>query len=497
MKRILYTLSVTLAAIVLLSSQSFAQWSAPEVLLPWQAVPAQFGDEDVSPFIASANDASGTIHLVWSNENQGQTALVYAKRQNGTWSEMITISDQNPYSVMPSLVIDANQTLHCAWVDMDFNFNFIISYARKFSGQDWETPVVVSDPEFLLNTYPQLIIDDNGAVRLFYTAADFSGENAFYFLKHSIIDQSDTETPIQQPVPQTSPDNLANHTVVVSDGQGMIQCTWYDSEGGVRNVSTAGFDGSEWGPVTKLAIDGQGATLQDDMPIVMAANSNNEIYSSWAASMVGHAQYSVMNNSNWSPKQNINDQHFRNAVGLFDGNDVLQMAGTELTLDGGDLYHHTLQDGNWEHTLIEEGTATSKPGFPTLVISNDTLFCYYVRITQSSGYQLVESYLPLDFQTGVEPSDPLIRSMLSVYPNPVNASGRLNFMAPNAGPVAFSLYNLSGKMLVSNTLQINQSGNQTFAWSQVFGNEMPAKGLYVVEINSNGFKSSGKVIVAD
>jgi hypothetical protein len=497
MKRILYTLSATLAALVLLSLQSFAQWSAPEVLFPWQAVPAQFGDEDVSPFIVSTTDASGTIHLIWSNENQGQTALVYAKRQNGIWSEMITVSDQNPYSVLPSLVIDADQTLHCAWVEMDFNFNFLIFYSRKLAGQDWETPVVVSDPEVLLNTYPQLIIDHNGAVRLFYTAADFSGENAFYFLKHSIIDQSDTETPIQQPVPQTSPDNLANHTTVVSHGQGMIQCTWYDSEGGVANVSTAGFDGLEWGPVTKLAIDGQGLTIQESMPIVMATNSNNETHAFWAASMVGHAQYSFLNNSNWSPKQNVNDQHFRNAVGLFDSNDVLQMAGSGLTLNGGDLYHHTLQDGNWEHTLIEEGTATSKPGFPTLVISNDTLFCFYVRITQSSGYQLVESYLPLDFQTGIEPSGPMYRPMLSVYPNPVNASGMLNFNVQNPGPVAFGLYNLTGKLMASNTIYIDQSGVQTLAWSQVFGNAMPAKGLYVVEANSNGFKSSGKVMVAD
>lgn len=497
MKRTPYTFSATLAAIILLSLQSFAQWSTPEVIFPWQAVPSQFGDEDVSPFLASVNDASGTIHLVWSNENQGQTALVYAKRENGIWSEMNTVSNQNPYSVMPSLAIDANQTLHCAWVDMDFNFNFIISYSRKFSGQDWETPVVVSDPEFILNTYPQLTIDHNGAVRLFYTAADFSGENAFYFLKHSIIDQTDTGTPIQQPVPQTSPDFLANYTTVATDGQGTIQCTWYDSEGGVRNISAAGFDGSEWGPTTRLAINGQGTSLQDDMPIALAINSSNETHAIWAASMVGHAQYSVLNNSNWTPKQNINDSHFMNVVGLFDSNDVLQMAGTELSLDGGDLYHHTLQDGNWEHTLIEAGTATSKPGFPTMVISNDTLFCFYVRITQSSGYQLIETHLPLDFQTGVEPSDPMNRTMISVYPNPVSSSSMLNFHSPNPGPVEFSLYNLTGKLVASNTLQIEQSGIQTLAWNKVFDNAMPVNGLYVIKVNSNGFRFSGKVIIAN
>ncbi|PKP45550.1 MAG: hypothetical protein CVT94_17705 [Bacteroidetes bacterium HGW-Bacteroidetes-11] len=497
MKRSLYALSATGAAIILLSLQSFAQWSAPEVLFPWQAVPAQFGDEDVSPFLASVNDASGTIHLVWSNENQGQTALVYAKRENGNWSNMNTITDENPYSVLPSLVIDADQTLHCAWVDMDFNFNFIISYSRKFTGQDWEAPVVVSDPEFMLNTYPQLIIDQIGNVRLFYTAADFSGNNTFYFLKHSIIDQSNTGTPIQQPVPQTSPDNLANHSIVVSDGQGILHCSWHDSEGGVSNISAAEFDGSEWGMTTKLAIDGQGTTLQDDMPIVLATNSSNEIYSFWAASMVGHAQYSVLNNSTWTPKQNIDDSHFRNAVGLFDGSDVLHMAGTGLTMDGGDLYHHTLQNENWEHTLIEAGTSTSKPGFPTMIISNDTLFCYYVRITQAAGYQLVESYLPLDFQTGIEQSDPMYRSMLAVYPNPANTSSMVNFNTPSPGPVVFKLHNLSGKTVKSNTIQIEQSGIQTFAWNQIFGNTLPINGLYVIEVISNGFQHSGKVIIAN
>ena len=214
MKRTLYLLSALFTALLFTPARLSAQWSQPEVILPWEAVPAQFGDEDVSPFIAAASDPAGTIHLVWSNDNQGMSTMVHASRQNGAWSEITTISSENPYSVMPSLIIDENGTLHCAWVTMDFNFNFLISYSRKFSGENWESPVVVSDPELLLNTYPQLVVDNAGNIRLFYTAADFSGENAFYYLKHALIDQQNTDNPVLQPVPQTSPDLLANQSSV-------------------------------------------------------------------------------------------------------------------------------------------------------------------------------------------------------------------------------------------------------------------------------------------
>ncbi len=497
MKRTLYTLSATLAAILLLSMQSFAQWSAPVVLFPGQAVPSQFSDEDVSPFIASVSDASGTIHLVWSNENQGQTSLVYASRDNGIWNEITTISDENPYAVMPSLVVDQNGTLHCAWVTMDFNFNFLISYSRKLAGQEWETPVIVSEPELLLNTYPQLIADQEGNIRLIYNTADFSGENAFYFLKHVIIDQANPAEPIEQLVPQVSADNQAFNPKVTMDSEGLLHCAWYDSEGGIRNISTAVFDGTEWGPTTKLVTNGQGTTLQESMPIVLAEAGSGETHAFWAASMIGNGQYSSLDNSTWTPKQNINDPHFRNTCGITDSEDFLHMAGTELTLDGGELFYHVYKNGIWEHSLIEAGTPTSKPDFPVMVISRDTLFCFYVRITEDSGYQLIESYYPLDNVTGSGPSDPLSRISLSVYPNPVTASSVLSLHYDFRGASEVNLYNMAGRKLASAGISTGETGNQTMSWSRLFGDVVLTKGLYLVEVRSNGLQASTKVAVAD
>jgi hypothetical protein len=80
-----------------------------------------------------------------------------------------------------------------------------------------------------------------------------------------------------------------------------------------------------------------------------------------------------------------------------------------------------------------------------LVIGNDTLFCFYVRNTQSSGYQLVESHQPIDFHTGTDQQDPLFASQLNIFPNPVNASGTLGFNAPGSGTAELSLYDLAGK----------------------------------------------------
>lgn len=497
MKRIRYALSAIFAALLFSSFHSFAQWSSPGVLFPWQAVPSQFDDEDVSPFLASVSDDSGVIHLVWSNGNQGQSDLVYATRQNGAWNEITVISDENPYAAMPSLIIDGDGTLHCAWVEMDFNFNFVIFYSRKPAGLEWETPVIVSEPELLLNTYPQLIADHDDNIRLFYTTADFSGENAFYFLKHSIIDQTNPAEPVEQPVPEMSVENQAFNSKVMTDHEGLLHCAWYDSEGGIRNISTAVFDGTEWGPTTKLVTNGQGTTLQESMPIVLAEAGSGETHAFWAASMIGNGQYSSLDNSTWTPKQNINDPHFRNTCGITDSEDFLHMAGTELTLDGGELFYHVYKNGIWEHSLIEAGTPTSKPDFPVMVISRDTLFCFYVRITEDSGYQLIESYYPLDNVTGSGPSDPLSRISLSVYPNPVTASSVLSLHNDFRGASEVNLYNMAGRKLASAGISTGETGNQTMSWSRLFGDVVLTKGLYLVEVRSNGLQASTKVAVAD
>jgi hypothetical protein len=130
-----------------------------------------------------------------------------------------------------------------------------------------------------------------------------------------------------------------------------------------------------------------------------------------------------------------------------------------------------------------------------MAIGNDTLFCFFVRKTRSAGYQLDESYQPMDFQTGTDQQYPLFASQLNIFPNPVNASGNFSFNAPGSGSAGLSLFDLAGKKVAHNSLPISTPGMQSLALNQVSGNLKAREGLYILEVKSDEFRVSGKVMI--
>lgn len=473
---------------------SLAQWSEPKILFPGYAYPDQFAEESLySPVISSIKGPDGAINLIWSNREGNQVNLVHSKKCNGVWTPVVKIADCSLISMEPTAVFDSSGTLHCAWISVDEDDTFTVYYSRLFLGHEWETPVKVSDLAYLLNAHPRLLIDDQGNIRLFYNAAVKVGNMVFFYIKHYIIDQNNQIiSTIQQPAPGSS-SQFAFNPYFISDNNGRIHCFWYDHNGNSYNLLTSIFDGFEWNSATILASSGSGSYLYDEMPIVTGENKTEDIIALWLSLDPESAQYrKYVNNSGWGDLANVGNGTFRNANGLLDGQNYFHIVGNEDSYRGGHLYHHVLVDDHWQHILVEAGTNLSMPGFSSLVLKNDTLFCYYVRFS-INGNELVERYSVLDHLTPVNDKLPLSDFVPTIFPNPVSENSILRFHSFGSGPVYVKLYNISGMELKREIVQGSAETVTIIKINKLFDNLVP--GIYLLRICNQNLDKTLKVFV--
>lgn len=480
--------------LIISTSTLFAQWSAPVTLFPGSAYPEQFLEENpISPVMCSLAGDDGLIYLIWSNKEGNNVNLVYSKKTNGTWSPIGKIADFDPVSLQPTAVFDSNGTLHCAWISVDQDDNFSVYYSRLFEGQDWETPVKLSDPAYMLNAHPRLVKDNAGNVRLFYNAATQVGNIVNFYIKHYIVDQSSPNvSTIQQPSP--APGSIyAFNPHVYCDHQGKIHCFWYNHNGGEYHLLTSNFDGFEWSPSVSLASTASGTYIFDENPIVVDESSDDEIIALWLSLDPETAQYRKYNdNIGWGDLVNTGDGTFRNANGFYDSQNYLHIVGNEDGYRGGHLYHHVLSGEIWQNAMIEAGTEISMPGYPSIVLKNDTIFCYYLRFTLN-GNELVESYTVLNHLTPVGNKQPFNDFSPIVSPNPVTTNSKLQFQAFGKEQVVVSLYNIYGAELKSITVQGSTEATSVIGISQLF--DKLSKGVYMLRIFNGNIDKTLKLIV--
>ncbi|MBY9006217.1 MAG: winged helix-turn-helix transcriptional regulator [Candidatus Lokiarchaeota archaeon] len=106
-------------------------------------------------------DNSGTIHVVWADETEGEwgggtsdSEIMYISSSDGViWSNVTIISDDNSHwndeiSLNPSIVADTNNTTHVIWEDETdgiWGNEIEIMYTSSADGIVWSNATVISD----------------------------------------------------------------------------------------------------------------------------------------------------------------------------------------------------------------------------------------------------------------------------------------------------------------------------------------------------------------
>ncbi len=138
-------------------------------------------NEGDSYYSSIAVDASGTIHVVWYDTTNGawgtDIEIMYASNSGSGWSNATVISDDETLwndgaSYYPSIAVDASGTIHVVWSDYSYGAwgtDIEIMYTSN-SGSGWSNATVISDDETLWNDgasyYPSIAIDASGSIHV-------------------------------------------------------------------------------------------------------------------------------------------------------------------------------------------------------------------------------------------------------------------------------------------------------------------------------------------
>ncbi len=108
-----------------------------------------------------AVDASGAVHVLWSDNTGGTADIYYARRAlDGTWSSPWNISTSPVNSSVPQLAAETSGVLHAVWVE-----GTDIYYRQRSAGGSWATPYNVSNSAST-STAPRVAVDAGGAAHV-------------------------------------------------------------------------------------------------------------------------------------------------------------------------------------------------------------------------------------------------------------------------------------------------------------------------------------------
>jgi|GEM_PF-3585322 len=422
-----------------------AQWSESNILFPGEASPEP-GPFWVAPVIVAEKDASGTIHLVWANKVSDEAnVLAHAAYSNGSWSQMeILPSIPNSSAMLPSLTISPDGRLHVSYTCMLPDGSWGIAYTSKSTGaDDWSLPVIVSQAGFALNAYAQIFCDNQQMPHVLYIAFGDDGESSF--LKHVKFSSSNPSQTEQMAVPANS--TGAFNPKLVKSANGNVQCFWYVLVNEEEKIMYSSYDGSLWSATEIIATSSNGL-MMDEASIVPVATGMNELYAFWYSMDPEAGMYRKYTpGSGWTAQQQVDDAAFVMASGISDNPGNIHIAGNlnDNLNEIYDMKYHRLQGNQWIHEVIEPATSEILPTFPVMVISGDTLYCFYLRYFESGSSQLIERWKVLDYLTPVKDIQVNKAIALKVYPNPVQHSSMVTLNTPVSGVVTFTLTGILGR----------------------------------------------------
>ena len=217
-----------------------------------------------------AVDKSGTIHVVWEEEDR---EIYYRKSSDGgtSWSAIANVSRSASGSRLPKIAVAPDGSLSVVWVELTTNWEIFYS---QFKSNTWSTPVNVSSTSFTMSDYPRLAIDAGGKIHVAWQdnneVAYSSSNDGQTWLKPNVILTSGGEV-IEPPALSAAGNNV--HLVWGQQHlSGEPPVVYFDIRYRMYNGSTG-----IWGPTTIIA---PGSTTYRGYPAV-ASDTGGKPHAIW------------------------------------------------------------------------------------------------------------------------------------------------------------------------------------------------------------------------
>ena len=136
----------------------------------------------------------------------------------------------------------------------------------------------------------------------------------------------------------------------------------------------------------------------------------------------------------------------------------------------------------------------------TLQLESDSRYYWGVMVTDSDGFSVLSNdSLPHELLIGsLKINDIDLPSKFSLYqnyPNPFNPITRIDYDIANEGNVELSIFDITGRKMISLINEIQDVGSYSVFWSgkNDFGEILPG-GMYIYRIESDSFSSTKKLL---
>ncbi len=247
------------------SSADLRRWEVQQIT--HATVPSRY------PALAVGPD--DTVHIAWTQYDQGVGGVYYARTEGGRWSLPIKVSPGDAYAGVPALAVDSRGTVHLVWygirpeapaVRTRHGSVYEILYTASHNDQ-WLPPVLIS-PGIPDAVNPSLGIDDLGRIH----SAWYQFDLRTYQARHAMYITAWT------PPRTISAGHDDAFAVSLATGkQGAVYVVWERRETGGGRIYFVEFQ-KQWSPQQLISSPAENAFHP-----VVAADDAGRIFVAWDA----------------------------------------------------------------------------------------------------------------------------------------------------------------------------------------------------------------------
>lgn len=358
------------------------RWTAPERLSSENGMASQ-------PYMVS--DQYGYVHVFWSESGfaDGKPIIRYSRFDGETWSlpNDIFVGAEDSVIVFISPFVDASGTMHLLWSE---NNTGPMMYSRApaynaISAQNWQRPIVVDASSFL----GKLVVDSRGVMHVLYS--DFYGDIPGVYYIRSENEGNTWSSPqwLDPDIPEGQGPTYVNFGLDQNDG---LHAEWSyidnaDANGTAIRYARSLDGGNTWTvPFTIDKADESADELRLPYPEFIV--NGEEVHVIWAGDSETHREhrYSTNAGDTFSVTNRI--------MGDLQG----QALGGGLAVDSLNRIHYATQVRNpvgIYHTIWDKGSWS----IPSLIyfIGNEdpdpsNIHAHNVRMAIRAGNQVVVAF---------------------------------------------------------------------------------------------------------
>jgi hypothetical protein len=475
------TFSLLASALFLLSLPNlvFAQWEEAQRLTDGtdSSITSAWGERCLL-----VNE--GIVHVAWEDNRNGYWQVFYKRStdEGETWSRDFPCSadEYDQDSHRPAMAV-AGETVHLVWYGVRDGSNEIYYRRSANAGKEWEPVQRLTDDSAVRPLWPVIAVNGD-EIHVAWSDAPPGMFYAAYYMKS--IDGGETW---QEERRMTAEHHSALGVQVSVEGSS-VYLGWYYYGGAKLSFSSYlhSTDGGEsWAEECNL--------LEDPLIYSSGLNiqqSGSHVFMVWSDKRTGSFDIYCRHSSDG---------------GLTWGDDVpylnrqLNFIYPFIAVRGSVVYLAFVDDANGLGQLkysrstncgvdwsewVELSSYTARARFPHLALGENAVHALWTEI-EDDTVALYYSRNPNGVVTPVEPTPPIACSALTldpVYPNPLRASGTMEFTLPTASQVRISLHDMRGRELRSLIDGWREPGRYSL---RLDGSRLPA-GSYICRVQADG-----------